>query len=73
MIGYLNKYFRPGAVEPGYSLAIQFGVNGARLSHSNDNQFAYVSQTLHLWREIAHDMFRLWFFAEEDLLSPSNP
>ena len=26
-----------------------------------------------LWREVAHEMFRLWFLAEADLLSKTTP
>ncbi|CAH0514757.1 unnamed protein product [Peronospora belbahrii] len=51
------------------SLAIISGNNGARLSHSHDRQYNYVLQSLTLWREIAHDMFRLWCLTDEDLLA----
>jgi hypothetical protein len=47
------------------------GRGGARLSHSHERQYAYVLQSLSLWREISTDMFRLWYLAELDLLSPS--
>lgn len=30
-------------------------------------------QSLTLWREIVHDMFRLWCLGEEDLLSETEP
>ncbi|KAJ3352176.1 hypothetical protein HDU91_006028 [Kappamyces sp. JEL0680] len=72
MIEYLKKYFDPKKVEPEFSLAIQAGRNGARLSHGHEKQYQYVLQSLSLWREVLHDMFKLWTFAEDDLLGESN-
>ncbi|KAL4447499.1 hypothetical protein ABPG75_004718 [Micractinium tetrahymenae] len=69
MIGYLQSYFQPDHAEPGYSLAIQGGSQGARLTHSHSRQYAYVLQSLTLWREISHEMFKLWYLADADLLS----
>lgn len=70
MIGYLKKYFHPTqSKEPLSSLAIRSGRGGARLSHDHSKQYAYVLQSLTLWREILHDMFHLWSLAEQDLLS----
>ncbi|KAL4434628.1 hypothetical protein ABPG77_002751 [Micractinium sp. CCAP 211/92] len=69
MIAYLQAYFQPDHVEPGYSLAIQGGSQGARLTHSHSRQYAYVLQSLTLWREISHEMFKLWYLADADLLS----
>lgn len=37
------------------------------------HQWHYVAQSLTLWREIAHDFYKLWMLAERDLLNPSNP
>ncbi|KAJ3719490.1 hypothetical protein C8R42DRAFT_609835 [Lentinula raphanica] len=72
MIKYLQDYFHPTqAKEPKYSLAIRSGKGGARLSHDHSKQYAYVIQSLTLWKEILHDMFHLWSLAEEDLLSDS--
>ncbi|RHY30040.1 hypothetical protein DYB32_004669 [Aphanomyces invadans] len=77
MIGMLHKYFTPSndaaGADPKYSLAIVSGNDGARLSHTHARQFHYVLQSLTLWREIAHDMFRLWCLTDEDLLSGSAP
>ncbi|KAG8899076.1 hypothetical protein FRC00_001917, partial [Tulasnella sp. 408] len=70
MIQYLKKYFHP--TEPKPSLAIRSGKDGARLSHGHEKQYAYVLQSLTLWREILHDMFKLWGLAEQDLLSPTT-
>jgi hypothetical protein len=73
MIMYLKKYFHPTQAEAGLSLAISYGKNGARLSHDHERQYCYVYQSLMLWREVAHEMFRLWFLAEKDLLSTTSP
>ena len=54
------------------SLAIVGGEGGARLTHSHQRQYAFVLQSLTLWRAIANDMFRLWCVAEEDLLREDN-
>ncbi|KAA1473360.1 hypothetical protein DENSPDRAFT_780015 [Dentipellis sp. KUC8613] len=72
MIGYLKQYFHPSEVRNKKgkdSLAIRSGKHGARLSHDHSKQYSYVIQSLTLWREILHDMFRLWSLAEQDLLS----
>jgi hypothetical protein len=60
MIEYLKRYFRPDSSEKGYSLAIAFGQEGARLSHDHERQYHYVLQSLMLWREIAHG--EVWRF-----------
>ena len=49
------------------------GHEGARLTHSHERQFHFALQSLTLWREITHDMFRLWYLAETDLLSVATP
>jgi hypothetical protein len=43
-----------------------------RLTHDHSRQYSYVIQSLTLWREILHDMFRLWVLAEQDLLSTNT-
>ncbi|KAG9317802.1 hypothetical protein JVU11DRAFT_2025 [Chiua virens] len=74
VIQYLKTYFHPTqAKEPKHSLAIRSGKGGARLSHDHAKQYAFVLQSLTLWREILHDMFRLWSLTEQDLLSESIP
>ena len=74
MIRYLKEHF-PESGEPSErtSLAIAGGESGARLTHSHAKQYAFVLQSLTLWREIANDMFRLWYLAEDDLVRASNP
>jgi hypothetical protein len=73
VLAQLRARFPPDAPPtPALSLAIGAGRGGARLSHSHARQFQYVAQSLTLWREIAHDMFRLWCVAEGDLLAEGN-
>ncbi len=72
MIACLEHYFDPAHPEPGYSLGISGGCDGARLTHSHERQYNYALQSLTLWREISHDMFKLWCLAEGDLLRESN-
>lgn len=55
MIVFLKEYFHPThAKDPKSSLAIRMGKGGARLSHDHSKQYAYVLQSLTLWREILH-------------------
>ena len=72
IIDYLKRYFE-SPVDSDTSLSIIDGQEGARLSHSHERQFTFVLQSLSLWREVLHDMFRLWHLAEQDLLDPTNP
>ncbi|RLN71377.1 hypothetical protein BBJ28_00020713 [Nothophytophthora sp. Chile5] len=71
MIEYLERYFTPEKAEPGLSLEIRAGKNGARLSHSHASQYEYVMQSLLLWQNITTSMLRLWWVVEEDLLGGS--
>lgn len=57
MIGWLRQYFHATQVKDKKgrdSLAIRSGKGGARLSHDHAKQYAYVLQSLTLWREILH-------------------
>eukprot|EP00981_Chlorochromonas_danica_P000795 scaffold192_cov320-Ochromonas_danica.AAC.6 len=72
-IDLLQEYFRPDKIEEGYCLAITEGQEGARLSHSHEMQYNFVLQSLTLWAAILEDMFRLWYLAEQDLLSEKQP
>jgi hypothetical protein len=69
----LKLYFNPTEIEEGYSLSISSGQSGARLSHTHTRQYNYVLQSLALWKEIADNMFKLWWLADEDLLSENSP
>jgi hypothetical protein len=73
LIELLKEYFDP--VDPGppeYSLAIEEGIEGARLSHSHQRQYTFVLQSMTLWREVLDNMFQLWHLAEEDLLDEEH-
>merc|ERR1711937_1119296 len=73
MIDLLQKHFTATEFESrSFSLAIVGGVDGARLSHSHQRQYTFVLQSLTLWREISHDMFKLWYLAEQDILGENN-
>ena len=55
MIAYLKQYFHPtNPTDSKGSLAIKNGKGGARLTHDHQKQYAYVLQSLTLWREILH-------------------
>jgi hypothetical protein len=55
MIGYLKQYFDPTQPKDNKTnLAIRTGKGGARLSHDHSKQYAYVLQSMTLWREILH-------------------
>ncbi|KAF9194913.1 hypothetical protein BGZ50_005546 [Haplosporangium sp. Z 11] len=69
MLKYLTTYFQPTTMEEGFSLAIQSGRQGARLTHNHETQYWYINQTLNLWREIAHEMFYLWTLSDDDMLN----
>lgn len=74
MIKYLHAYFKPERpADRSSSLAIVNGSGGARLTHDHVRQFRYVFQSLALWREICHQMYKLWYLSEKDLLDSSNP
>jgi hypothetical protein len=72
VLDYFHKYFKPDEAEPGCSLAISSGREGARLSHTHERQYHYVLQSLTLWRELLTEMFKLWYLGETDLLRESN-
>ncbi|KAG0019600.1 hypothetical protein BGZ80_005563 [Entomortierella chlamydospora] len=69
MLKYLSTFFHPTNIEEGFSLAIQSGRQGARLTHNHETQYWYINQTLNLWREIAHEMFYLWMLSDDDMLN----
>ncbi|CXJ17851.1 conserved protein, unknown function [Plasmodium berghei] len=73
MIEYLKTYYDPHNKDPCYSLSIEAGRHGSRLTHSHNRQYMYVLQTLHLWKEIGEHMFSLWACAENDMLDFKNP
>jgi len=68
MLGLLKKYFNPDQATKPWSLAISNGTDGSCLSHDHRTQFSFVYQSLSLWRDIMHEMFKLWICAESDML-----
>lgn len=73
MINYLHEYFKMEApTGRANNLAIANGVGGARLTHDHARQFRYVFQSLALWREACHEMYKLWYLSEKDLLNSGN-
>ena len=71
-IAMLERHFKPGCVSEEYSLSIDEGLQGSRLSHSHETQYNYVLQSLLLWAAIVEDTYRLWYLAELDLLSETQ-
>ncbi|SCU95961.1 LANO_0E12002g1_1 [Lachancea nothofagi CBS 11611] len=55
-----------------YSIGIQYGRNGARLTHDHFRQMQYVQQSLTLWSCIQREMIHLWYIADQDLYSPQE-
>jgi len=72
MITFLTSHWKPDVEDEDYSLAISYGRGGSCLSHSHQTQYYFVYQSLTLWREITHNMFKLWCLAEQDLLDHNN-
>lgn len=72
MIDYLKTHFDSQEIQDGLSLAIHGGSEGSRLTHNHQRQYTYVLQTLTLWREISHEMFKLWYMADKDMLTERN-
>eukprot|EP00808_Paulinella_micropora_P030049 g36383.t1 len=73
MLRYLETYFHPDKPHKQYSLTIRSGRDGSCLSHDHRTQYFFVYQSLSLWRDIIHNMFRLWTYAETDMLDPQSP
>jgi Protein of unknown function (DUF2009) len=69
MCQLLHQYFSPSTIEKDFSLAISVGRSGARLTHNHARQFQYVDQSLTLWSLIMHDIYQMWYLADQDLLS----
>ncbi|SCU80190.1 LAMI_0B01134g1_1 [Lachancea mirantina] len=66
------ELFQDPAIESKYSLGIQYGRNGARLTHDHKRQISYVHQSLTLWSIIMREMIHLWYIADQDLFSPTE-
>lgn len=73
LIDFLKENYDPNKRDSVYSLSIETGKHGSRLTHSHNRQYMYVLQTLYLWKEIGKHMFFLWNCAETDMLDLKNP
>lgn len=61
------ELFRQPEIAQKYSIGIQFGRKGSRLTHDHEKQWHYVQQSLTLWSIIQREMVRLWYMADTDL------
>ena len=73
LIVELRKHFDPSKSTPETCLSIVEGQSGSRLTHEHEQQFAFVLQSLSLWKNISRNMFSLWVIAENDLLDSKTP
>ncbi|GAV55602.1 hypothetical protein ZYGR_0AV02340 [Zygosaccharomyces rouxii] len=64
--------FRQPEIAKKYSIGIQFGRQGARLTHDHERQWHYVQQSLMLWSIIQREMMRLWYLADIDQFDGSQ-
>ena len=72
LIGWLKHYFHPTEGvqlnEKYGDISISRGREGSKLSHSHNQHYYYVLESLTLWQCIMSDVFNLWSAAEEDML-----
>ena len=66
------EVFRDPSIQKKYSLGIQYGRQGARLTHDHERQWHYVQQSLTLWSIIQREMVHLWYIADQDLFNSSS-
>lgn len=66
MLERLEVFRRPDIAQK-YSIGIQYGRNGSRLTHDHERQWHYVQQSLTLWSIIQREMVHLWYLADLDL------
>lgn len=66
MLERLDVFQQPEVAQK-YSIGIQYGRDGARLTHDHERQWNYVEQSLTLWSIIQREMIRLWYMADLDL------
>jgi len=72
MLALLANKFDPVQVQDKYSLKIIAGRGGSCLSQNHQTHYFFCMQSLMMWRDVLHDMFYLWFMAEEDLLDRNS-
>ncbi|CCE64636.1 hypothetical protein TPHA_0I01290 [Tetrapisispora phaffii CBS 4417] len=66
------EVFRDTDIAQKYSIGIQYGRDGARLTHDHQRQWNYVQQSLTLWSVIQREMVKLWYIADQDLFDGSQ-
>lgn len=71
MLERLDVFQQPEVAQR-YSIGIQYGRDGARLTHDHERQWNYVQQSLTLWSIIQREMIRLWYMADSDLFDGSQ-
>ncbi|CCF56159.1 hypothetical protein KAFR_0A07250 [Kazachstania africana CBS 2517] len=71
MLERLEVFHQP-EIAGKYSIGIQYGRDGARLTHDHERQWHYVQQSLTLWSVIQREMVRLWYIADSDLFDGSQ-
>ncbi|GMM54560.1 hypothetical protein DAKH74_011760 [Maudiozyma humilis] len=71
MLERLEVFQQPEVVAK-YSIGIQYGRDGARLTHDHERQWHYVQQSLTIWSIIQREMIRLWYIADSDLFDGSS-
>lgn len=71
MLTRLELFHQPEIAKK-YSIGIQYGRNGARLTHDHERQWHYVQQSLMLWSIIQREMVRLWYLADIDQFNGSQ-
>lgn len=49
-----------------------FRSDSSKLSHDHPTQYTYVLQSLKLWKHIMDNMYKLWYLADQDLLSTTS-
>ncbi|AMD19381.1 HBR480Cp [Eremothecium sinecaudum] len=71
MLERLNLFSQP-EIAAKYSIGIQYGRNGARLTHDHERHWHYAQQSLNLWSIIQREMIQLWYLADKDLFDGSS-
>lgn len=66
------EVFRNPEIASKFNIGIQYGRDGARLTHDHERQWHYVQQSLTLWSIIQREMVKLWYIADDDLYDGSN-
>lgn len=65
MLSFLESNYNAEApANAATALGISAGRGGARLTHGHATQYAYVRQSLLLWRTILRDFYSMWKQAE---------